>query len=196
MTTRLACLLPGIRMVLCALLAMIDPTTMRAEDAAVWTQKPVHIDRAKQHFERLPPLPQQIDDRTWLVVPFRIQIIDSVRFAIGDKTYRIGHVRPVARARMCRDREAGRWSCGRMGAILLGNLVSGKRLLCHAATIGTETVLNQCQSTTRDIASQIVASGFGAAEDDAALKGAEQSARAGRLGVWRNPDCNGDFDRC
>jgi hypothetical protein len=155
------------------LLAAACLTVAKADEVVPWTQYPVRIDRTKQNFERLPPLPQQIDSRTWLPVPFQIQVIDSVRFAFGNRTYRIARVRPVARARMCRDREAGQWSCGQMGAVLLGNLVRGKRLLCYATTVGQETMPDQCQSTNRDIASQIVASGFGAAGGDALLEGAE-----------------------
>ncbi len=167
-----------------------------AGDDVVWPQHPIRIDRSKQHYERLPALQQNIDRRIWLMVPDRVTIGDSAHFSFGGKSYRIAMVRPVGIKRICKDADAGRWLCGRQAAILLGNLVRGKRLLCDVIYGEKETTLSRCLSGKTDIAGEVVAEGFGQAESGSPLKEAEERARASRLGVWRNPDCIDDFDHC
>jgi len=75
-----------------------------AEDDVLWPQKPVRIDRSKQHYERLPALQESIDRRTWLVVPSRITINDSAAFTFDGTTYRIGNIHPISTKRMCTGR--------------------------------------------------------------------------------------------
>lgn len=167
-----------------------------ADDDNLWPRHPIRIDRSKQHYERLPALQPAIDTRVWIKVPDRIKVIDSVRFSFEGKLYRIANVHPVEMKRICRDSDAGRWPCGRMAAIFLGNLVRGKRLLCDVAAGEKETVLGRCQSGMRNLASEIVASGFGRADGDGALATIEELARTNRSGLWRNPACVTDFDHC
>jgi endonuclease YncB( thermonuclease family) len=167
-----------------------------ADDDILWPQYPVRIDRSKQHYERLPPAQQAVDTRIWVTVPDRIQVLDSTRFSFEGKRYRIAGVHPVALKRICKDSEAGRWSCGRMAGILLGNLVRSKRLLCDVAAGARETVLSRCQSSTKDVAAEIVANGYGRADGEGSLASIEELARTNRAGLWRNPDCVIDFDHC
>lgn len=167
-----------------------------ADDAVLWPQHPVRIDRSRQHYERLPPAQQAIDTRSWVMVPDRIQILDSGRFSFNGRSYRIAGVRPVDVKRICKDSDVGRWSCGRMAGIFLGNLVRGKRLLCDVAAGDRETVLSRCQSSTKDVAAEIVANGYGRADTDGPLASMEQLARIKRAGLWRNSDCVVDFDHC
>lgn len=168
----------------------------RSEDDVPWTQRPMKVDRSKQTYQRLPARQQAVDTRSWFSVPDRIRVIDSARFSIDGKVYRIGGVHPVAMGRICRDREAGRWSCGRLAGVLLGNLVRNTRLLCNVTPSGTETVLGRCQSRTKDIAREIVAAGFGRADGDSTLASIEALARSDKAGLWRNPACLADFDHC
>lgn len=180
----------------CVHLVVLSAGSASAEDDVLWPQHPVRIDRSKQHYERLPALEQNIDARVWLMVPDRIKVLDSAHFSFGGKTYRIAQVRPVGLGRICRDVEAGRWPCGRMAAILLGNLVRSRRLLCDVVASDKETILSRCQSGTKDVASEIVGNGFGRADSDGTLDSTEQLARTKRSGLWRNPDCLVDFDHC
>jgi endonuclease YncB( thermonuclease family) len=166
------------------------------DDDVLWPQNPIRIDRSKQHYERLPPAQQAIDTRIWVMVPDRIQVLDSARFSFGGRPYRIAGVRPVSLTRICRDVDVGRWSCGRMAGIFLGNLVRGKRLLCDVAAGAKETVLTRCQTATKDLAVEIVANGYGRADTDGLLTSTEELARSKRAGLWRNPDCVLDFDHC
>jgi endonuclease YncB( thermonuclease family) len=176
--------------------AFTDASSAIAGEENLWPQHPVRIDRSKQHYERLPAAQQAIDTRVWINIPARIKVLDSARFSFEGKLYRIANVHPVALKRICRDREAGRWPCGRLAGIFLGNLVRGKRLLCDVVAGDKETVLGRCQSGLRNIAAEIVAKGFGRADGDDALTSTEELARSKQVGLWRNPDCVADFDHC
>jgi endonuclease YncB( thermonuclease family) len=170
--------------------------TANAGDDVPWTERPVKVDRSKQTYQRLPSSQQPTDTRIWLSVPDRIRLIDSASFSIGSKVYRIGGIHPVAVTRFCKDPEAGRWSCGRLAGVLLGNLVRSTRLLCEVAPSASETVLRRCRSGTKDVAREIVAAGFGRADGDSTLTGVEALARSNKAGLWRNPACLSDFDHC
>jgi endonuclease YncB( thermonuclease family) len=164
-------------------------------DDILWPQQPIKIDRSKQTYERLPALQKEIDKRTWFVVPQRINVIDSARFTIVGKSFRIDLIHPVDGKRICHDIDGSRWTCGRMAVILLGNLVRGKKLLCNAIPGEKETVLRNCQSGVKDVASEIIASGLGKTDAEG-LQSTQQLARKKRAGLWRNPDCTVDFDHC
>lgn len=166
-------------------------------DVPLWTTEPTRIDPAKQHYERLPAKQATRDSRVWLLVPQRIKVLDSTSFSFGDGTYKIAHLRPIAPKRLCAAVEGGRWPCGRMAAIFLGNLVRGKRLLCDIAQSGKTAVLSHCAVGQRDVASAIVGQGYAMATGDAALL--EMQGEAQKLaakGLWRNPKCATAFDTC
>lgn len=181
---------------LAAIVSFIGTVSADAGDDVLWTGHPVKVDRSKQTYQRLPANQQPIDTRIWLSVPDRIRLIDSASFSIGAKVYRIAGIHPVTMSRMCRDVEAGRWSCGRLAGILLGNLVRSTRLLCEVAPSTSETVLKRCQSRSKDVAREIIAAGFGRADGDSTLESVEALARTNKAGLWRNPACLADFDHC
>jgi hypothetical protein len=149
-------------------------------DDQIWTTKPTRIDRARQHFERLPAVVTAHDARRWLVVPERIKVLDSATFSFGDGVYAIANIRPVRPKRLCQSVEGGRWACGRMASIFLGNLVRGKRLLCDLAQTGDRVALSHCVIGSRDVAAAIEA----------------DAQKAAAKGLWRNPKCVADFDNC
>lgn len=176
-------------------IACLVASSCRADDI-LWPQHPTRIDRTKQNYERLPALEREIDDRTWVIVPARITMLDSASFSFAGKAYRIAEVHPVSLKRICKDIDGGRWTCGRAAAIFLGNLVRSKRMLCDVVAGGKVTILRRCQTGRRDIAAEIVGSGFGRTEGGGPISTTEQLARKKRSGLWRNPDCLLDFDRC
>jgi endonuclease YncB( thermonuclease family) len=166
-------------------------------DDPIWTSEPTHIDRAKQDYERLPAKVVPRDSRVWIVVPQRIKVRDSRSFSVGDTVYEIGHIRPVKAKRLCQAVEGGRWACGRMASIFLGNLVRGKRLLCDVEQGERKMTLSRCVIGSRDVASAIVSQGYGLALDDAALLSVQAEAqKLAAKGLWRNPKCVADFDNC
>jgi endonuclease YncB( thermonuclease family) len=173
------------------------PVPAQEGDVPLWTTEPTRIDPSKQHYERLPAKQVDRDTRVWLVVPQRIKVLDSTSFSFGDGMYKIAHIRPIPLKRLCQAMEGGRWPCGRMASIFLGNLVRGKRLLCDIEQTGKVAVLSHCAIVRRDVASAIIDQGYGMATDDAALL--EKQAQAQKLaakGLWRNPKCIAAFDTC
>jgi endonuclease YncB( thermonuclease family) len=181
-----------------ALLLSFQPVLQAQEgDDPLWTTQPTRIDRHKQHFERLPAKVVPRDSRIWVVVPQRIKVLDSRSFSVGDLVYEIEHVRPVKNKRLCEAIEGGRWACGRMASIFLGNLVRGKRLLCDVAQKEKLMRLSRCVIGSRDVASAIISQGYGMAVNDAALLSAQAEAqKLAAKGLWRNPKCAADFDNC
>jgi len=169
----------------------------RGEDAPLWTQHPTRIDRSKQPYERLPARPVAKDSRVWLLVPPRIKVLDSATFAIGEQQYQLANIRPVKPGRLCQAIEGGRWACGRIASIFLGNLVRNKRLLCDIGQAGKKLILSNCTVGARDLATDIVTNGYGMAEADKVLLAAQTDAqKARRKGLWRNPLCDTNFDTC
>lgn len=173
------------------------PALAQDGDVPLWTTEPTRIDPAKQHYERLPAEKVARDTRVWLIVPQRIKVLDSTSFSFGEGMYKIAHIRPIPSKRVCQAVEGGRWPCGRMAAIFLGNLVRGKRLLCEIDQTGKVAVLSHCAIGQRDVATAIISQGYGMATDDATLL--EKQAEAQKLaakGLWRNPKCTTAFDTC
>ena len=179
------------------LASSLSPALGQDDDTPIWTTKPTRIDRTQQHFERLPAVVTARDARSWLVVPERIKVLDSATFSFGDGVYAIANIRPVPPKRLCQAVEGGRWACGRMASIFLGNLVRGKRLLCDLSQAGNRVVLSHCVIGSRDVAAAILNQGFGKAEGDEALVAIQAEAqKAAAKGLWRNPKCIADFDHC
>jgi endonuclease YncB( thermonuclease family) len=83
-----------------------------------------------------------------------------------------------------------------MAAVFLGNLVRNRRLLCDTSNLEAEIVLDHCEFRAKDIAREIVLGGFAAAAPGGGLDDAEAAAGTKRSGLWRNPECHGDFNRC
>lgn len=185
-------------MVVAALLlsSLIHNSALRAEEQVPWTEKPVHIDRSKQTFERLPPREMQTDPRQWLVVPARIEVIDGVSFAFSNKTYRLAGLKSIDRKHMCKMIEGGRWACGRMAAIFLGNLVRGKRLLCEINEGPEIVMLDNCQVPGKVISEAVLKAGYAWSSTDDGGSPAEAFAKANGVGLWRNPACMDRPDAC
>lgn len=177
--------------------AIAPPVRAQDSDAPIWTTQPTRIDRSRQHYERLPARHVARDTRTWLAVPQRIKVLDSVTFTFDDRVYKIAHIRPVAPKRLCQALEGGRWPCGRMGSIFLGNLVRGKRLLCQTTQGDKAVELSRCAVGSRDVGAEIVRQGYGKAEaDDDLLAVQAEAQKMASKGLWRNPECVADFDGC
>ena len=179
------------------LMSCLSLAKAQESDDPIWTTQPTHIDRTKQTYERLPAKVVPRDSRIWIVVPQRIKVLDSRSFSVGDIVYEIDHIRPVRSKRLCQAIEGGRWACGRMASIFLGNLVRGKRLLCDVAQGGETVKLSHCVIGSRDVAAAIVSQGYGMAVGDEALLSVQSTAQnLAAKGLWRNPKCSADFDTC
>jgi endonuclease YncB( thermonuclease family) len=179
------------------LLSAVSSVQAQDGDDPIWTTEPTRIERSKQNYERLPAKVVVRDTRAWLVVPNRIKVLDSRSFIAGDIVYEIDNVRPIKAKRLCQAVEGGRWACGRMASIFLGNLVRGKRLLCDIIQGKKKMTLSHCVLGQRDVASAIISQGYGmAVNDDALLSVQTEAQKLAAKGLWRNPKCAADFDKC
>eukprot|EP01035_Chromulina_nebulosa_P045684 gene45684-61867_t len=100
-SARLGRIPPVLLAVATLVLVLPQARPSRAGDEVLWPQQPVHIDRSRQHFERLPASQAPIDTRVWITVPDRIKILDSASFSIRDQVYRFAGIHPVALKRLC-----------------------------------------------------------------------------------------------
>lgn len=177
---------------------MAVPAALAQEsEAPLWTTEPTRIDRANQTFERLPAKTVVRDTRIWIVVPPRIRVLDSRSFEAGETIYEFADIRAVKPKRHCVSIEGGRWPCGRMASIHLGNLVRGKRMLCDVEQGDQRLNLRRCTIGSRDVAATIVQQGYGMAlRDDALLSVQAEAQRLAAKGLWRNRKCASDFDTC
>ena len=171
-------------------------TAGHADEDILWPQSPIRIDKSQQHYQRLPAIQVAIDRRTWLVVPPRITVLDSARFSADGKIYHIADIHPVQPKRLCKSMQGGHWGCGRIAAILLGNLVRDKRLLCDVTPGDKEVALHRCASGNKDVAEEILSQGFGRVNDDSPLLPFQGEGQKNGAGLWRDPDCKLDFDKC
>jgi endonuclease YncB( thermonuclease family) len=183
---------------LCIFLTCMSlPAMGQMQDDSIWTSKPTRVDKAKQTYERLPGKTVERDSRTWIVVPERIKVLDNRSFSAGDTVYEFANLRPIPAKRYCRAVEGGRWPCGRMASIYLGNLVRAKKLLCDVAQSGEKLILSRCMIGTKDVAADIVDQGYGLATgDDSLLERQKQAQKLAAKGLWRNPDCTSNYDTC
>jgi endonuclease YncB( thermonuclease family) len=184
---------------LTAVVMLLAVPHAQAEDGddAIWTTEPTRIERSKQNYERLPAKLAARDTRNWLIVPERIKVLDSRSFSVGEVVYEIDHIRPIKASRLCEAVEGGRWACGRMASIFLGNLVRGKRMLCDIVQGEKKMTLSHCVIGQRDVAAAIVSQGYGmAANDDTLLSVQADAQNLAAKGLWRNPKCAADFDTC
>ncbi len=162
----------------------------------VWVSDPVRIDRSKQTYQRLPSRIVIEQRQTGLDVPIRISVIDSGSFSFDATTYRVKGIIPIGLKRVCHGAEGHRWTCGRMAALFLGNMVRGKRLNCDVAPKIKTTVTIDCIAGTKNIAREIVAKGFGRSNGDKELKILERKAIKDKAGIWENPACVSMFETC
>lgn len=175
----------------------MSPAQAQNSDAPIWTTEPTPIDRSKQSYERLPAKTVARDSRIWIVVPQRITVLDNRSFKAGETTYELADIRAIKPKRLCVSIEGGRWPCGRMASIHLGNLVRGKRMLCDVEQGEERLSLSRCVIGARDVAAAIIRQGYGMAlRDDALLSVQAEAQKLKAKGLWRNPKCAADFDSC
>lgn len=162
----------------------------------LWTDRPVKVDPAGQNYERLPALVVKEERPTGVSVPHRIRMVDSASFSFEGLTYRMAGVQPIAIRRICHGSNGHRWTCGRMAALFLGNLVRGKRLHCNVLDQVKDTTVADCNVGTRNLAEEIVKMGYGRALGNEALITVESDAIRQKKGLWENPACLSSFETC
>lgn len=135
-----------------------------AEEAPIWTSRPVRIDRSRETRERLPGrLPAPILRLRADVFP---QVREDASFLAEGRRWRIAHVVLPERSRTCPFDGGRQWPCGARAWAQFSGLVSGARLVCDRPPVMTEVAPElECRlSSGRSIAELLLESGWAEAD--------------------------------
>ncbi|MFD1694374.1 hypothetical protein [Roseibium aestuarii] len=156
---------------------------------------------------RVAPRPPRDPFTEILSLPRTLVVIDSTRFRVKDRYYRVPGLVPVAPRRICTDRDGARWACGLASRVALRTLVAGRHLAClpgpedpgdeETAVAGgaaSAEVLLLCRvDATRHLAEELLRLGaarlaegsdgtlYGAPDDDAAAQNVKNAPDPVRL---------------
>ena len=157
-----------------------------AEDAPLWTDEPVRIDRSAQDYERIAPKRVAPDLR--LKVSARVTVFDSGSFAEDGEIYILTGAVPVDARRLCRGEGDGISVCGQQARIALKRLISNRTLQCDERFRAGHAHFVRCQLNGKDLAATLVAGGDAwAASPD--LADHQKQAMRERRGIWTDTEC-------
>lgn len=95
----------------------------------LWTREPMRVSPAL-NLPRVAPRPPRDPFTELLSVPRTLVVIDSTRFRVKDRFYRVPGLVAVEPRRICKDRDGARWACGLASRVALRTLVAGRHLAC------------------------------------------------------------------
>jgi endonuclease YncB( thermonuclease family) len=118
--------------------------------------------------------------------PLLVAVVDGATLRLRDTVVRLHGVAAPARGRSCPDEQGAGYDCGAAASAALANLVRDRRVACRLnGRDQAGLVLGVCEAGGTEINRALVAAGWARA-DGPALSSTEATARAGRLGLWRN----------
>lgn len=118
--------------------------------------------------------------------PRQVAVVDGDTLRLKDFVVRLHGVAAPARGRACADGQGAAYDCGAAASSALGSLVRDRRVACRLnGHDGAGLAQGVCEAEGIELSHALVAAGWARAES-AGLEAAEASARAGRLGLWRN----------
>ncbi|MBR0558150.1 hypothetical protein J5J10_20855 [Ciceribacter sp. L1K23] len=162
------------------------------DDATIWTDKPVRIDRATQDYERIPgPADHYLSG--FRVKP-RTSFFDGMSFTMDGSVYLLRDVIAPDPKRLCKADDGRRFVCGAQARALLRSTIFGRYLECDTEVLSKYVKLVSCRVGTNSVAEQLVGSGFARAISSAELKTLQQKAILQRAGVWADPLCRASLN--
>ncbi len=182
-------LLARLSAALVMLLLAVLPRAAHADDAPVWTAKPVRIDRTKQNLERLPPLNKIEERRYVLQVPRSPEMPNGGSFYIGDNLYILRNIIVPPSKSLCLGRHNRLWTCGRHAYASLRYLISNKSLDCAKTAIAQKTYLIECRINALDPEALLVTKGLAIAISRRELLDQQFQAKQSRRGLWESDSC-------
>lgn len=168
-----------------------------ADDAPIWTDRPVRIDRSKQDYERLPTLTLGLEGGTNVSFPVRLDMHDSGSFSANGVEYVLRDIKPIADDRICKTQAGARWPCGRQASVFVSNLFRARTVICKVEQLSDKVALSGCRTTRKRIPYEIISRGMAfPATDNSELAAALLQAKAQRAGIWRDAACATALHSC
>jgi len=161
-------------------------------DDPIWTDKPVHVDRQKQSFERIAV--------ARMVVPLRIHpgsraiVLDSTSFQTDGRLYVLTDAIAVDAKRFCRSETGAVSVCGQQARVSLRRLITNRTLFCEEDFRAGRATFLTCAVGGKDVAGALVASGAAWAATPR-LMPLQQEAIRQKVGIWADPQCR-SLGRC
>lgn len=179
---------------LVALCLTVVAVAGRAEEAPLWTDKPVRVDRSRQSFDRIadqPSPPAQKSDAYPLKLAIEpgLKILDSASFSAKSGRYRIASLQGVAANAVCSDPTGRRWACGLQARLALRKLLVGATLYCRVADETADLTAVECRRYGKDIGESLVEGGQAFALPGSTHAETEAQARSRSVGIWADAAC-------
>ena len=173
------------------LASMTTATATSAEEAPLWTEEPVRIDRDAQTFERIAA--ERIVPSMLIRLSARVAVLDSASFVDNGQSYVLADAIPVDPKRLCRS-EKSIVVCGRQARIFLRRLIANRTLECDQLFTTATVRFVRCNTGGNDLAETLI--GKGAAwTATPALQSLQAEAIRDRRGIWTDTAC-AEMQRC
>lgn len=118
--------------------------------------------------------------------PQQVAVVDGDTLRLHDIVVRLHGVAAPARGRTCADDRGGGYDCGAAASAALAGLVRDRPVACQLSGQDRAGLAQGvCEADGTELNRALVAAGWARA-DTPGLDAAEATARAGRLGLWRN----------
>jgi endonuclease YncB( thermonuclease family) len=118
--------------------------------------------------------------------PQQVAVVDGGTLRLHDIVVRLHGVAVPARGRTCADGQGAGYDCGAAASAALAELVRDRRVACKLnGNDGTGLAQGVCEAGGTELNRALVAAGWARANTPG-LGAVEATARAGRLGLWRN----------
>lgn len=153
----------------------------------IWTDRPVRVDRAAQHYERLPGLFDAFV--TKIRVKPQARAFDGGSFEQDGIVFIIADVVAPDPKRICHADDGSIRACGSQSRAFLKSLINRRYLECRAWPIALGARMIDCRIGQYRVAETLVASGYVRAARDIDLVAVEQDALRRRAGLWADAGC-------
>jgi endonuclease YncB( thermonuclease family) len=152
----------------------------------IWTLVPTHIDRSKEHHDRVDPLRADMDHLV-VTVDRPVRLGPAGTFLVAGKPMQIFGLVLPDRQKLCETASGLRWACGTRSLATFVGLLTARGLVCERLSpMGASVTVARCKSGNEDIAERMIGDGWAEADPKAELrlKSLEDAARKAHRGQW------------
>lgn len=152
---------------LCFVSAMLPLSTFDAAPAeALWTDRPVRVDRNRQQFERIPAETGTASATApqvhYIEIGRDLKVVDAANFSTSGIVYRVVGIAGLKPNEICRDERGHRWACGVRSRATLRSLLQRRNLAarCTVEKADASPVEVACIYSNQNLADYLVARGL------------------------------------
>ena len=128
-------------------------------EEAIWTDRPVRINRETQTFERLPDRQVSsaaVEAEKKLHFTPDMRVADSANFANGGRSYRLEGITGLPPNTICRRPDGRRWACGVRGRATLRAMILRRTTRCSEVDADADPVRIRCSMAGKDLSAYLI----------------------------------------